>query len=175
MCIRDSLKFIAEEYGWNAAQLGNLGGILLGIFLIGYGISNVFLSPFIDKVGAKRVLIISIVSWSLTLFIAASLGHFYSVLLLSRLLLGLTQGVLFPAANKVTAFWFPENERARASSVFLSGGAIGSMITPLILIPIILKKSWKFAFYFAGLIGILLVPLIAVSYTHLTLPTICSV
>ncbi len=161
MSISVALKFIAIDYGWDTSQLGNLGGVLLGIFLVGYGISNIFLSPFIDKWGARNVLLISMISWSLTLFLAGALGYLYSVLLLSRFLLGLTQGVLFPSANKVTAYWFSERESARASSVFLSSATVGNVLTPLLLTPLIISVSWNFAFYFAGLLGFVLAPFVA--------------
>ncbi len=162
MSISVALKFIAMDYRWNISQIGNLGGLLLGIFLVGYGISNIFLSPFIDRFGARNVLLISMISWSLTLFLAGAAGYIYSILFLSRFLLGLTQGVLFPSANKVTAYWFTEREGARASSVFLSSATVGNMLTPLLLTPMIISISWSFAFYFAGALGLALVPMVAV-------------
>ena len=160
MSVSVALKSISQSFNWTTSEEGSLGGILLGIFLVSYGISNIFLSPFIDKIGAKKVLSISILSWSLTLVLASIFGHLYPMLLLSRVLLGLSQGVLFPVANKITASWFSESKRALATTVFLSGGPIGSLLTPLIVVPIIVKSSWQVSFYFISILGIALIPFV---------------
>ena len=44
-----ALPFISSDYGWTSAEKGLYGGLLLGIFLVGYGVSNVILSPLIDR------------------------------------------------------------------------------------------------------------------------------
>ncbi|MCD6139899.1 MAG: MFS transporter [Thermococcus sp.] len=160
MSVSVALKSISQSFNWTTSEEGSLGGILLGIFLVSYGISNIFLSPFIDKIGAKKVLSISILSWSLTLVLASIFGHLYPMLLLSRVLLGLSQGVLFPVANKITASWFSESKRALATTAFLSGGPIGSLLTPLIVVPIIVKSSWQVSFYFISILGIALIPFV---------------
>ena len=160
MSVSVALKSISQSFNWTTSEEGSLGGILLGIFLVSYGISNIFLSPFIDKIGAKKVLSISILSWSLTLVLASIFGHLYPMLLLSRVLLGLSQGVLFPVANKITASWVSESKRALATTAFLSGGPIGSLLTPLIVVPIIVKSSWQVSFYFISILGIALIPFV---------------
>ncbi len=40
-----ALPFISVEYGWSNEQLGIYGGLILSIFLVGYGISNCALQP----------------------------------------------------------------------------------------------------------------------------------
>lgn len=161
MSVSVALKFISSDFGWSISQEGSLGGILLGIFLVSYGISNVLLSPYIDKFGPKKALIFAISAWSLSVIFGAYFGNIYWIFLFSRVLLGLGQGVLFPTATKVTAGWFKEEERARANSIFLSGGPFGSMLAPLILTPIIVKTTWEFTFYLFALLSLsIIIPVI---------------
>ncbi len=156
MSVSVALPFISQDFGWTTAEKGSLGGILMGIFLVSYGFSNIFFSPFIDIYGPKKMLTISIITWSIAIVIGAYFGHIYWAFLLSRLLLGLGQGVLFPCASKVTADWFSPEMRGRANSLYMSGGPIGVMLAPLLMTPIILNTSWELSFYFLALLGLLL-------------------
>ncbi|MFW6083326.1 MAG: MFS transporter [Thermoplasmatota archaeon] len=151
-----ALENIASDMGWSSSQQGSLGGILLGIFLVSYGFSNIFFSPNIDKYGTKVMLTVSILGWSFAIFLGAYFGGIYWIILISRLLLGLSQGVLFPVASKVTAGWFTRSNRGRANSIFMSGGPIGVAIAPILMSPLIIFQSWQFSFYIVALIGLVL-------------------
>ena len=56
-----ALPFIGADYGWTGTEQGLYGGILMGIFLVGYGFSNIFISPLIDRIGPRRGLIVIMV------------------------------------------------------------------------------------------------------------------
>ncbi len=107
MSVSVALPFILSDMTWSIQEQGSLGGILLGIFLLSYGVSNIFFSPLIDIYGAKKMLVASILVWSCAVFMGAIWGQAYSIFLLSRIILGFGQGVLFPCATKFTAEWFP--------------------------------------------------------------------
>ncbi len=157
MSVSVALPMISSEMDWTSAQEGSLGGILMGIFLVGYGLSNVFLGGYVDSYGPRPILVLSIVTWSLALSMGAFLGHIYWAFLLSRFLLGVGQGVLFPIASKVTGQWFSPSERARANSVYMAGGPLGVMLAPLIMRPIITETSWNLSFHMIGVLGFSLV------------------
>lgn len=152
-----ALPFIASDYGWSAQQVGDLGGILLGIFLVGYGISNIFFSPLIDYFGARKGLMVCVFTWSVFTFFTGLLGAFYSMIVLSRLALGLSQGILFPGASKVTQAWFPKEKRGRVNALYLSSGFASNILVPVLLIPLILISSWEIMFYVVALVGFLLI------------------
>ncbi|MBS3791012.1 MAG: MFS transporter [Candidatus Thermoplasmatota archaeon] len=160
MSISVALPFISREFAWDIEQQGSLGGILLGIFLIGYGISNIIFSKYIDIYGSKLMLSFSILLWSLSLLLGAIITNYY-VILSSRFLLGISQGVLFPIASKITSSWFSPDERAKANSIYVSGGPWAVLFTPVILTPVITRTSWQLSFFLVFLMGLLLlVPVI---------------
>jgi len=129
----------------------------MGIFLVSYGLSNVFFSPNIDKYGSKVVLTLSMAGCSFAVFLGAFFGHVYSIFLASRLLLGLAQGVMFPVATKVIAGWYSKDTRGRANSIFMIGAPIGVAAAPVIMGPIIYSFDWQLSFYLIAFIGFVMV------------------
>lgn len=156
-----ALDAIGDDLVWSRAQTGFLGGVLMGIFLVSYGFSNVVFSPNIDKYGSKVVLTFSMAGCSFAVFLGAFYGHIYSLFLASRLLLGLAQGVLFPLATKVIAGWYTSEQRGRANSIFMVGAPIGVALAPIIMGPIIHIISWQMSFYLVAAMGfVLVVPIV---------------
>ncbi len=152
-----ALDAIGGDLVWSRAQTGFLGGLLMGIFLVSYGFSNVIFSPNIDKYGSKVVLTFSMTGCSFAVFLGAFYGHVYSLFLVSRLLLGLAQGVLFPLATKVIAGWYTADQRGKANSIFMIGAPIGVALAPIIMGPVIHSFNWQLSFYLVAAMGFILV------------------
>ena len=160
MNISVALPFIAEDFGWNQEQLGELGGVLLGIFLVGYGISNVFVSPLVDYFGPRRGLLVTIALSSAFTLLTGAVGFIYAMILISRILLGLSQGILYPSASKLTQAWFQPSCRSRVNAIHLSSGFVSALLAPILLLPLILLTSWEVMFFIVAAVGfVLLIPL----------------
>ncbi|HTY47584.1 MAG TPA: MFS transporter [Methanomassiliicoccales archaeon] len=155
-----ALPFIGEAYGWNAEQLGVYGGILLGIFLVGYGLSNVFVSPLVDYFGPRKSMMVAVAVFSLLTFLTGVIGLVFVLLISARLLLGLSQGIIYPSASKVTQAWFAPGDRSKINSLHLSSSFVSNLLVPLFLIPLILLTDWRFAFFAVAVVSVLtLIPL----------------
>ena len=48
---------IADFYGWSDEEIGAKGSLLLGSFYLAYGLSNLILSAFAARIGARRSMI----------------------------------------------------------------------------------------------------------------------
>ena len=72
-----------------------------------------------------------------------------------RVLLGLGEGVTFPAWHSLYARWIPFKERTRAIAFTNSGIAIGTIIGYIGTQLIIISLGWEWAFYLFGVIGII--------------------
>jgi len=157
MKISYALPKIAEDYGWSVQQTGNYGGLLMSVFYIGYGLSNIFLSPIGEKYGPRKSLLFIIICFSLICMLQAPLALMFIPLLTTRLFLGIAEGIHFPMMNVLTKNWFPPFERSRANAIWLAG-IQGSMIfAPLIVIPIIEFWNWRIMFIVLGLTGLIVV------------------
>ena len=132
-------------------------GMLMTIFLIAYGISNVFLSPLGDVLGPRKAMSLSIVLWALSLLIGGVAGTFM-IMLAARFILGLGEGMHWPMQSKFVKNWFPPLERGKANAVWL----VGLMLGPAIAMPfftwIIGTMGWRSSFFV--LAGIGLIPLL---------------
>ncbi len=148
-----ALPFIAADYDWTPEQIGSLGGIILGVFLVGYGLSNVFLSPLADCYGPKKGLMLAVLSWSAVTVMMGVAGMIYSAFVVFRTSLGLAQGVVFPAAGKITQAWTPPERRSRMNARYYSAIALANILSPLLLIPLMMAASWNVMFVVLGVLG----------------------
>ena len=140
-----------EQFGWSELQVG----IVLGTFYVGYMISMTLGGYLADKYGGKKVLGYALIIWSLftiiTPFFAYS-GLWWLIFI--RILLGLGEGVTFPAWHSIYARWIPFNERTRAVGFTNSGIAAGTVFGYVVAAIIITNYSWEWVFYSFGLMGI---------------------
>ena len=98
---------IAEHYGWSDQEIGGKGSLLLGAFYLAYGLSNLILSAYASRLGARRSLIALVAVFSFFTILGAPLSFSLALFIGTRVCLGLGEGVHFPMMNQVTKFWFP--------------------------------------------------------------------
>ena len=67
-------------------------GLLMTLFLIAYGISNVFLSPIGDYLGPRKAMCLSIFLWCLSLFIGG-IASTFTIMLAAHVILGIGEGM----------------------------------------------------------------------------------
>ncbi|MGE7689708.1 MFS transporter [Lysinibacillus sp. NPDC097214] len=128
-------------------------GLVLSIFFFSYALMHPIGGWFTDKYGARKVLVFSILGFSLFTALT-SLAWSFTSLLLIRFLFGIAEGSVFPASMKSISDNFGENERGRASSFFLSaqtaGGVIGSVAIGFLLV----SFEWRWMFVSIGILGV---------------------
>ena len=156
-----ALPFIAAEYGWTAEQTGKYGGIILSIFFVGYGLSNMLFSPLAERYGPRRSLISAVILFSLFTIAGAITGGLLWAFLATRFLLGLGEGVHFPMNSKLIKNWFPLSERSRANAMWVSGILFATIFAPILLVPVIELWGWRAMFVLLGILGMLVtIPLL---------------
>jgi MFS family permease len=155
-----ALPLLAAEHGWNDAELRHYGSLLMGLFYGGYGVANILLAPLAGRLGARRSLQLIVVLWSLFTALGAWASQFLMLFLATRVLLGVSEGVHFPAMNALTKAWFPPQERSRANALWISGIFVAMLSAPLLLVPCMQAFGWRSGFLLPGLCGLLLVPLV---------------
>ena len=141
------------QFGWSEFQVG----IILGSFYFGYIISMTFSGFLADKYGGKIVLAYGLLFWSFFTLITPAFAYSgYFFLILIRILMGLGEGVTFPAWHSIYARWIPFEERTRAIAITNSGISFGSVFGLVVTAMIIEGYSWEWVFYSFGVLGILL-------------------
>jgi ACS family hexuronate transporter-like MFS transporter len=67
--------------------------------------------------------------------------------------LALGEGGSFPTSIKSVALWFPQRERALATSLFNTGANVGALLAPAIVPFIAVRWGWQAAFVAAAIAG----------------------
>lgn len=75
------------------------------------------------------------------------------IFLVCGCILAFGQAGNFPVAIKVTAEYFPKQDRALATSVFNSGASVAAMISPLFIPLLAMSLGWEATFVIMGCIG----------------------
>src|SRR5258705_5018509 len=143
--------YLKIEYHWNNEQFA----LIVIFFRIAYSLGQTISGRFIDRIGTRKGLTITVVWYS----VAAMLTSF-AVGLRSfaffRFLLGAGESANWPAATKAVSEWFPKRERGWAVALFDSGSSIGGAIAPLLVIGLYKYfGGWRPAFIVTGTLGFL--------------------
>ena len=147
---------LAADEGYDSAAQG----LILSAFFWGYLWPQLAGGWFADRFGGKRVLGFGVAVWSIATFITPGAARTsFTVLFAVRILLGLGEGVNFPAIRSLTARWMPPRERARTRALNFSGMYLGTVVA-LSLSPLIIAMfGWPALFYLSGAAGVIWVAL----------------
>jgi ACS family hexuronate transporter-like MFS transporter len=134
------------DFHWNNQSFAV---VIIG-FRIAYAIGQAGAGRFLDKVGTRKGLSLS-VSWYSLAAMATSLATGLWSLFALRFCLGLGEAANWPGATKAVSEWFPRRERAWAVALFDSGSSIGAAVAPMIVLALQSHfGSWRAAFVITG-------------------------
>src|SRR5215471_14340981 len=127
---------------------------LQSAFLFAYALLYAGGGRLVDMLGTRLGLTAIMLFWS---FACAShaLATGFTMLAISRFLLGVGEGGGFPAATRAVAEWFPTQERATAMGIINAGTAVGAMVAPPLIAVILSYTNWRWIFVVTGGLGIL--------------------
>ena len=144
-----------KEFHLNDTQIGLLGSVFIWI----YAIVGVPLGRVADTWSRKRLLAIGVILWTSLTAVAAFAAN-YTVLLFSRLGVGVGEAVCAPTGTSWLGDLFPVDRRARVLAVFMLGVPIGGALSYFFSGPIAQAWGWRAAMVVAALPALLLVPLL---------------
>jgi len=141
---------MSHELGLNAAVMG----LVFSAFSWTYAAAQIPGGVFLDRVGARLTYFLSVTFWSLFTVLQGFITGLGS-LLAYRLGLGIAEAPCFPANSRILSVWFPQAERARATSVYSVGQYFGLAFLSPVLFAITAAFGWRALFIIVGGIGIL--------------------
>ena len=112
-------------------------GMMMSVFLAAYGVANVLLAPIGDYLGPRKSMMLCIALWTVSLFLGGIASSF-TIIIASRILLGIGEGMYYPLQSVFVKNWFPRQERGRANAAWI----VGQSVAPAVAMP-----------FFAYLIG----------------------
>jgi ACS family D-galactonate transporter-like MFS transporter len=142
--------FMASDLGIDAVMMG----IVFSAFSWTYAFSQIPGGIFLDRFGTRLTYFLSVTFWSVFTALQGTAFNLWS-LLAFRLGLGVSEAPCFPANSRVLVTWFPQNERARANSVYSVGMYFGIAFLSPLLFYMVSAFGWRSLFFVFGGIGVL--------------------
>jgi MFS transporter, ACS family, hexuronate transporter len=145
--VTKALDIDETAYGWLSAS-----------FSIAYLVATPLSGWWIDRAGARRGLVYSVLLWSSFAALHALVPGF-GMLLALRIALGIAEGPSFPGSAQTVQRILPAGERARGFGVLFTGSSIGAMLVPPLASWLYDVSGWRVAFLGTAAIGLLWIPL----------------
>lgn len=126
-CVSFAVDYIKEDLGLTQTQIS----WFLSIFFWSYALAQVPSGWLSDRYGARLMLALYVVAWSL---FTAQMGMVsgFVMLMVARLGCGLGQAGAYPTSGGIISRWIPISKRATASAWVGLGGRIGGAMAPLL-------------------------------------------
>jgi MFS family permease len=113
---------VKGDLGMTDVQISVLQGLAFGIF---YATMGVWLGFIADRSSRRLLVVVGIGLWSLAT-IGGGLAQSFGTMFLARLLVGLGEAALAPAAISLIADLFPPGQRGRPIGIYLTGQAVAN-------------------------------------------------
>jgi MFS transporter, ACS family, hexuronate transporter len=133
-------------------------GIILGAFGLGYAITTLFGGFAVDRYGARAVLTVAAILWSLSIG-ATGLAGSFAMLYAARVLLGVSEGPNFPALTGAVSHWLSPHERATALANALLAVPLALAVGGPVVTQLIGWFDWRLTFAILFVLSALWVPL----------------
>ncbi len=130
------LGYILSAFGWAYAALQIPGGLIA------------------DRFGPRILYAFCLITWSIVT-VAHVLVRGIASLFFLRLATGTLEAPSYPINNRVVTSWFPDNERASAIAMYVSGQFIGLALLSPVLAIMQVYVGWQGLFIGTGLVGLL--------------------
>jgi len=147
---------IKQEMHFTDLQLALLGTTSFVIF---YTLLGIPFGRLADRVSRKHLIGIGLGVWSLFSGLTGFADSFWAIFA-CRLMVGVGEATLGPAALSLLSDYFPQRMRATVQSTYSTGIAIGGGLAFFLGGWIGQEMSWRWAFYLLGFPGLLLAILV---------------
>lgn len=148
-CISIAGPKMREEFGFSQTEMG----LVYSIFSLSYFLGQTPWGILADRYGARWLVALAILGWSIFTGLTALAWSFGSLLAI-RFVFGGLEAALSPAVATAFRQWIPDRERSSAFGFYLGGGRLGAAITPLIAASILASSGWRSMFVIFGGLGV---------------------
>jgi len=149
VCISQAAKRIQTDLNLDDQELG----LIFGAFGIAYALFEIPGGWLGDWMGARKVLIRIVLSWSAFTALTGVAWNFASLWVI-RFLFGAGEAGCFPNLTKAFSVWLPHKERVQSQGIMWAFARWGGAFTPPLVVLVFQYMNWRWAFVAFGLIGV---------------------
>ena len=142
---------LMAELGLSRAAIGLLQGFA---FVVVYTVAGLLLGPLADRTSRPRLIAGGLAVWSAATALsgaAQGFGH----LAIARMLVGVGEAALTPAALSMLADVLPASWLGRAAGIYYAGVSIGAGLSLIVAALIAPAFGWRACFFALGVAGLL--------------------
>ena len=129
------LGYIFSAFGWTYALLQIPGGLIA------------------DRFAPRALYAFCLIAWSIAT-LGQGFARGFASLFALRLATGAFEAPSYPINNRIVTSWFPDNERASAIAMYVSGQFIGLAFLTPVLATIQVYAGWQGLFITTGIVGL---------------------
>jgi ACS family hexuronate transporter-like MFS transporter len=116
-------------------------------------IGNPVWGSLLDRIGLRTGMMAAVALWSAASASHAAMTGFFGFAA-ARALLGFGEGATFPGGLRTAMDSLPPVRQARGLALSYSGGSLGAILTPLLVVPLSLRYGWRAVFLMTGIAGL---------------------
>lgn len=146
------LKPISEEFGWGRGQ-ASLGGV---ISMLGLALGSLAVGRVIDRYGATRTIVVSIILMSVGIAAQSRIGGSFGIYMFLSFLIGIAGTATNPPGYLTVLARSFEGRLGLALGVAGSGLGVGIIITPMAAQSLISQFGWRGAYLALALAALVL-------------------
>ena len=128
-------------------------GEVVSAFSIAYMVANPLWGSVLDFVGMRVGMLCAVALWTVASVSHAWMAGFLGFAI-ARAMLGLGEGATFPGGLRAAMDSLPADRQSRGIAISYSGGSLGTILAPLVIVPIALRFGWRSAFLISGALGV---------------------
>lgn len=137
-----------------ALELDDAGyALLVNVFTFCYAISYIGSGWVVDKIGARKSLVLFVTGWSLATIGCGLVSSFFAFAAF-RALLGVMEPGNFPCTMRAMTLWAPTGRRAFLMGLAGAGGTIGAVVAAPMIAALATRFGWQMAFIVPGFAGL---------------------
>lgn len=140
---------VREDLGLDNERLG----VVLSAFYLAYGLMHLFVGFFLDRFDIRRTYAAFVALWSLAQ-LATGLARDFASLYACRFGLGIFEAAGQTGAARVISRIIPAKDRTLANGIMMSGGSLGAILAPPVIIGLHHTVGWRVGFVILGLVGL---------------------
>jgi ACS family sodium-dependent inorganic phosphate cotransporter len=153
--VSTAIVAMKDAFEWDRASQG----MILSAFFYGYAVTQIVGGETADARGGRAVLAFGVGAWSAATALTPMAAHAgVGPLVVTRVALGMSEGLAFPAAHAVIASEVPRERRSTAAAAVTAASYAGAAFAFAVTPGLIREFGWEGAFYAFGALGVLWIP-----------------
>lgn len=141
--------FMIHDFGVGYTELG----AMMTVFFISSGLSQPVAGFVVDKVGARRILLLGMTLYSAAILLTGLLGQFWMFFPVA-VLIGIGNSVFHPADYTILSATVSSDRLGRAFSIHTFVGNLGWAAAPVFMLTAQAVVGWRGALLCAGAVGV---------------------